>query len=144
VVVRLQLKLSSFPTAFAKLPNNSFISVPSRSGAGYSMTGTLLCFEAPMIPCPKLHHCLFACPSCDDVSQQDPCIPVQLAAECVMYLIQKPNPGRESDRTYSTCSVSLSCTLTCNMLGVMTQVAAQATQSVTAGGTAALGAPKMA
>ena len=35
----MQLKLTSFPKAFASLPNNSFISVPSRSGAGFSMTG---------------------------------------------------------------------------------------------------------
>ena len=35
----MQLKLTSFPKAFASLPNNSFISVPTRSGAGFSMTG---------------------------------------------------------------------------------------------------------
>lgn len=40
--VHVQLKLSSFPKAFATMPNNSFISVPTHSGAGFSMTGNTI------------------------------------------------------------------------------------------------------
>ena len=40
--VPLQLRLTSFPKAYAAMPDNSFISVPSRSGAGFAMTGNTI------------------------------------------------------------------------------------------------------